>query len=451
MDFFLLILGLGLGLGIGFGLHYRNRRQLGQILEIAANGQVEHSSLSVISRLRREITRSRAAKAALDVELEAWKQALAVAPIGYLHIDAENQLLSCNAVARQLLCIDRWQPDRLRLLLELVRSYELDRLIEQARQSQQVQVQSWVFETTKLMPLDTEASPGSDRPRINHSVPLRATCVPLSNNRVGVFLEDRSVIVELTQARDRAFSDIMHELRTPLTSIRLVAETLYARLEGQEKIWVERLLQETSRLIDLIQNCLEISRLQKNPQQNLEYQEIELKSFILSLWQTLEPLAKEKEITLTYSDPGEVTCSGDVSRLSQVFLNILDNSIKYSPVQGNIHIAIENRDLALPSDANLQESQNSWTIIDIIDCGCGFRAADLPHVFERLYRGEASRTRQPLAGQPTIAGLSRAGNGLGLAIAKQIIEAHGGAISAQNHPTAGGAWLQIKLPNIIYP
>lgn len=449
MNVLTLIVGLGMGLGISLVLHYRQRQQLNQILQIAANGPAEKASLSVISRLRREIARSRTIQNELEIELEVLQKALEIAPIGYLRVDAENQLMTCNPVARQLLCIDRWQPNCLRLLLELVRSYELDRTIENARQSQQVQIEDWIFETTPLTP----ASPPRDRQGIHHTIPLRATCIPLPQAQVGVFLEDRSAIVELTQARDRAFSDIMHELRTPLTSISLVAEMLQSRLSGQEKTWVERLSQETNRLIDLIQNCLEISRLQKNPKQHLKYEEIPIKSFLLGIWQTLEPLAKQKEIQLHYVGIDDFNFWGDASRLSQVFLNIFDNSIKYSPIQGEIRIEVqhqENRPLSATDPLPWQASENSWIIINVIDSGCGFCAEDLPHVFERLYRGDPSRTRQTLTESPDSSFSNRNSSGLGLAIAQQIISAHGGTISAQNHPTTKGAWLNIQLPNIIY-
>ena len=83
--------------------------------------------------------------------------------------------------------------------------------------------------------------------------------------------------------------------------------------------------------------------------------------------------------------------------------------------------------------------------IDIIDEGAGFSGNDLPRVFERLYRGDASRYRQPTAENVATLGRS-SGSGLGLAIVQQIVQAHGGTVNAQNHPETGGAWLQIHLP-----
>jgi two-component system phosphate regulon sensor histidine kinase PhoR len=78
----------------------------------------------------------------------------------------------------------------------------------------------------------------------------------------------------------------------------------------------------------------------------------------------------------------------------------------------------------------------------VIDSGLGFNASDLPYIFERLYRGDKSRVRE----QQNRVFSDSDGSGLGLAIVEQIIQAHGGAIAAKNHPEIGGAWLEIILP-----
>jgi two-component system phosphate regulon sensor histidine kinase PhoR len=128
----------------------------------------------------------------------------------------------------------------------------------------------------------------------------------------------------------------------------------------------------------------------------------------------------------------------------------LDNSIKYSPSQGTILVEITITPATAENFLPHANSQNisldtytqNWVNVNFIDSGCGFNPADLPHVFNRLYRGDTSRQRST-----NIEGLSTQGSGLGLAIVKQIINAHGGVVNAQNHPETGGAWLQIKLPS----
>ncbi|NJK49809.1 PAS domain-containing protein [Candidatus Gracilibacteria bacterium] len=373
------------------------------------------------SLVRREMAYLNQKCQRLEQELQTWQNLLEQAPIGYLQVDEENQLLWCNQQARQLLKIDRWQPGQIRLLLELVRSYELDRLIERTRSTQKPQSQEWVYYPTYY------ASEGEK------SIALKALSYSLAEGQVSVFLDNRQPLVELTRSRERAFSDLTHELRTPLTSISLVAEALEKRLSYPERRWVEQMLKETKRLMSLIQEWLDLGQLQENPARHLSYESVELQEIIFAAWQSLIPLAEQRNITLDYRSSDSISLQADRSRLTQVFLNLLDNAIKHSPVDKSIRLEIE-----LP-DANTVQ-------INVIDSGSGFNASDLPHVFERLYRGDPSRARYAIAPEATETLPYRSGSGLGLAIAQQIIKAHNGAIVAKNHPETSGAWLQIELP-----
>lgn len=435
---------LGLAVGIGFWIWQRRRfqRQLGQMLgALETNGS--SAAMPVVSRLRQEIALANQHKTKLEEKLQTGRRLLEVAPIGYLQVDEENRLLWCNEQARQLLQIDRWEPTQLRLLLELVRSYELDQLIEQTRRQQQPAVQEWVFHPPCL--------DGAAMSEVR-SLTLRASSWPLPQGQVGVFLENRQPLVELSQSRNQWVSDLAHELRTPLTSIRLVAEALQGRLENPARRWVEQLLHETNRLINLVQNWLELSNLEKNPSKSLTYQLVELRSLIQSVWQALEPLAQQKQLCLAYWGPDSIWLKADEARLTQVFLNLFDNSIKHSPSRETLQVKVtelEAEPIADEANSDPQSDSNgsrSLIQIDIIDAGTGFSESDLPHVFERLYRGDASRQkRQGSSETLTLAGSS--GSGLGLSIVQQIILAHGGTVQARNHPETGGAWLQIKLPD----
>ena len=432
------ILGLAVGIGFYFWQQHRRRIQLGGILELLpVDGGSD--SFSVTYRLRRAIAVANEHRAILEQQVDTCQQLLQVAPLGYLQVDEDNHLLWCNQQARQLLQIDRWQPGQVRLLLELVRSYELDQLIEQTRHQQKPASQEWVFHP-----------PCVDGEAMSEVLPLtlRASGWPLPQGQVGVFLENRQPLVELSQSRNQWVSDLAHELRTPLTSIRLVAETLQGRLKPPENRWVEQLLQEINRLIDLVQNWLDLSHLQQNPSQSLTYQNVELRSLIGLAWQRLEPLAQQKQIDLIYNGPDHLFLKADQSRLTQVFLNLLDNSIKYSPIQAAIQVEV-----TPPQTTDIDtESFSAPDLIqiDIIDSGSGFSASDLPHVFERLYRGEVSRYREPVAESSLISGRT-SGSGLGLSIVQEIIQAHGGMVKARNHPETGGAWLQIQLPQKFSP
>lgn len=460
------LLGLSLGIGIWLWQQRRLKRQLGKILGVL-QPNVSSASLSVISQLRSEIALSQQYREELQKELQIRQRLLQVAPLGYLQVDEENRLLWCNEQARQLLKIDRWEPGQLRLLLEVVRSYELDQLIEQTRERQQPNVHEWVFHPPYL--------DGQTMPEVR-SLALKASSWPLPARQVGVFLENQQPLVERAQSRNQWVSDLAHELRTPLTSIRLVAETLQGRLKLPESRWVEQMLQEINRLIALVQDLLELSNLEKNPSQSFTFQSIELRSLIQSVWQTLEPLAQQKQLYLAYEESAPICIKGDRARLTQVFLNLIDNSIKHSPIGEVIRIEVhqltesvnsqeteEAATLTSPTTSNYSMSGTlpigSWDTlasqelgnrnliqIDIIDSGAGFSESDLPHVFERLYRGDASRQRPSVLSGSAETPKSSSGSGLGLAIVKQIIQAHNGTVEARNHPQTGGAWLEIKLP-----
>jgi two-component system, OmpR family, phosphate regulon sensor histidine kinase PhoR len=428
-------LGLLLGLGIYVGQQYKFKQQLKKTLRSYMGNRDEDVSLPLESLIRRELSELDRQRQQLEQDKQAWQELIEQAPIGYLQVDAENQLLGCNQTAKELLHIDDRRALRVRLLLELVRSYDLDQLIESTRNSQSSQTKEWIFYFTRYVsPQQSEWETNDTQPlqKVVEAIALKGFGFPLPKQQVGVFIENRQPLVELSQSRDRTFADLTHELRTPLTSISLVAENLLRRLQDPERRWVEKMLQETNRLIELVQEWLDLTQLQASPNKALKYETIELYDLVQSVWQTLEPIAKRKEVTLSYQGDRQLLISADRSRIIQVFINLLDNSIKHSSAGNGILVQVL-------AQSSRQSDARKQIKIDVIDSGSGFNISDLPYIFERLYRGDKSRAREP---QNT----SADGSGLGLAIVEQIIQAHGGKISAKNHPQIGGAWLEILLP-----
>jgi two-component system, OmpR family, phosphate regulon sensor histidine kinase PhoR len=428
------LLGFLLGLAVGLGFWVWQLVHLNWYLERllqplnSPSQKMTNIKLLLRPRLRQEIAIVNRQRQYLQQSLSTYQELLDFAPLGYLQVDEENQLLWCNQQAREILYLQRWQPGQVRLLLELVRSYELDQLIEQTRDWQKPQVQEWVFhppcEDAKVM---TQLK----------SMFLRASTLPLPTGQVGVFLENCQPVLDIKQERDRSFSDLAHELRTPLTAIRLVVETLLTRLEPPLDRWVNRLMQEVDRLINLVQSWLELTQIENNPTMQLNLEMVEMRSLIASAWQTLEPIAQLQSLSIAYSGLESIKIQGDKSRLYQVFVNLLDNSIKYSPLATTIHI--ETKIITVDHRQILE--------INIIDAGIGFAISDLPHVFERFYRGDKARYRSPVNEVNSTTGI--AGSGLGLAIVQQIVIAHGGSIQAMNHPDTGGAWIRVQFPQMI--
>ncbi len=432
------LLGLAVGLGIYAGQQYRFKQQLKKTLRSYSSQEDSEVSLPLQSLIRRELSDLDRQRKKLEQDKETWQELIEQAPIGYLQIDGENQLIGCNLSAKELLRIDPRRSLRVRLLLELVRSYDLDLLIEETRRAQRPHTKEWIFYFTRYVsPQEPELELNNNQPlqKIVESIALKGYAFPLSNLQVGVFIENRQPLVELSQSRDRTFSDLTHELRTPLTSISLVAENLLQRLQDPERRWVEQMLKETNRLSELVQEWLDLTQLESAPNRALKYETIRLYDLVQSVWQTLEPIANRKEVSLSYNGDRNLTITADRSRLIQVFLNLLDNAIKHNPPQKEILVQVLLH--ASPNNSPIKQIQ-----IDVIDSGLGFNASDLPYIFQRLYRGDKSRMREQQYNSFSAA----EGSGLGLAIVEQIIQAHGGAIAAKNHPEFGGAWLEIILP-----
>jgi two-component system, OmpR family, phosphate regulon sensor histidine kinase PhoR len=402
------------------------RQQLRQVLN--AMETVEHRediSLPMMSQLRRQVGIVQQQQQALEEQLSSCRSLLEQAPIGYLQVDGENQLLWCNHIAKQLLHIQKWESAEAKVLLELVRSYELDRTIGKTRSSSLAQELVWQF------------YPGYSEAADSDSIWLKANTIPLERRGVGVFIESQQSQVDAAAARERWLADLAHEVRTPLTLIRLVAETLQSKVSPDLTKWVDRMFKETTRLIDLVQSFLELSQLETAPSQYLRLEKVDLIDSIKSTWHTLEPIVQSREIEFIYNGPQELFLELDAARFIQVFVNLFDNSVKYCPDRGHIWVNVSILD---PGGAN------SRTRIDLYDDGSGFKEKDLPHVFDRLYRGDAARQRQ--SPQNSSFDPRTTGSGLGLAIVRQIILAHGGTVTAHNHPTTGGAWIQLVLPDV---
>jgi two-component system phosphate regulon sensor histidine kinase PhoR len=380
----------------------------------------------------------------LGTNRDTLEHILKTAPIGYLQVDEENQLVWCNAQANRLLKMN--QPlngsvQRRRLLLEVARSYELDALIEEARERQTCCQQEWML---------YQISPDPLHPKEEPTYPLRGYALPLDNGDVGVFLENRQEAALLVQQRDRWTSDVAHELKTPLTSIRLVAETLQSRVDESQRRWLDRLVNETIRLSNLVEDLLNLSRLQGDQFQGLYLKPVDLPQLIQRAWISLEPLAQTKCLDLTYEGPQQCLVNLDETLFHRVLLNLIDNAIKHSPHRATVYARLTLAGAHTPSSRANDDNAGEITL-EVIDIGPGFSPKDLPYIFDRFYRADPSRTRSGSETEHVPAGAGEGlpgsrGSGLGLAIVSQIVEAHSGSITAANHPDLGGAWLRLYLP-----
>jgi signal transduction histidine kinase len=219
-------------------------------------------------------------------------------------------------------------------------------------------------------------------------------------------------------SRQAMTADIAHELRTPLAVQRANLEALQDGVYALNPENLEPIL-EQNRLLTRLVDDLRILTLADAGQLKLDSTLTDLAALVARLVERFRPQAEARRVTLHFEIPPDLPdVVLDPMRIEQVLGNLLSNALRYTPPGGEISLGLK---VAPPH-----------VLLTVRDTGPGIPPEALPFVFERFYRVDRSRSRD------------EGGSGLGLAIARQIVEAHGGTLSAANHPQ-GGAIFTIRL------
>ena len=217
--------------------------------------------------------------------------------------------------------------------------------------------------------------------------------------------------------QQRFVADASHELRAPLTVIRGNLELLDRPLSAEERaVAVAEATAETDRLGRLVKDLLTLARADAGVA-TVRREPVPLDEVVTESLREARHLARGQTLVLDTLAPAVVT--GDRDRLTQLLLIVLENAAKYSPAGSTIHVA-------------LARTRDDATVT-VRDTGAGISAADLPYVFERFYRADKARSRE------------QGGTGLGLTIAKWIVEQHAGTVSIDSVPGAGTT-VRVRLP-----
>ncbi|MDQ2865757.1 MAG: cell wall metabolism sensor histidine kinase WalK [Candidatus Eremiobacteraeota bacterium] len=236
---------------------------------------------------------------------------------------------------------------------------------------------------------------------------------------VAVFADDRTDVERLERARKEFLSNVSHELRTPLSSIKLMLETVIESPDDEAAdLFLPQVLAQVDRLAALVAQLLEHARAESG-QLRLDLREIDLESVAHPIVSSFEPQASNKGVRLYLQANRPVSLEADPDRLAQVFVNLVDNALRHTHDGGSVTVTLD--------------AEGSDAVLRVRDTGVGIPYRDLPHVFERFYVVDRSRTRES------------GGAGLGLSIVKGIVEAHGGSISAESM-LGTGAVFSIRLP-----
>jgi heavy metal sensor kinase len=223
------------------------------------------------------------------------------------------------------------------------------------------------------------------------------------------------------QTQRRFLADASHELRTPLTVIKgelqeLTHESRLTQSDVRER--VGSVLEEVARLEHLVSGLLVLSRLDAGDTQG-DWVDVDLAGLALSTAEQMRLMAEDRDVEIDLSALRRAVVWGDLARLKQIIVNLLDNAIRFTPRGGQVALRTE--------------SDDSGSVLEISDTGVGIPAAALPHVFDRFYRVDAARSRED------------GGAGLGLSIVRSICTAHGAEVDVESRPRCGSTF-RVRFP-----
>jgi two-component system OmpR family sensor kinase len=241
------------------------------------------------------------------------------------------------------------------------------------------------------------------------------------NDETGLLIDAFNQTLErlehIFSSQQRFLADVSHELRTPLTIIKGNVD-LMRRMKQVDEDSLDTIEDEADRLTRLVGNLL-LEAQAESGKLPLYFVPLELDTLLLEVFKEMRVIARDR-VSIKLTEIDQILVNGDRDRLKQVLINLVSNAINYTPKGGEVFISLG------------RVGENARLIVR--DTGQGIAAEDLPHIFERFYRAEKSRTRSRTSGF-----------GLGLSIAHWIIEHHGGRIEVKSEENKGSTFC-IYLP-----
>lgn len=358
------------------------------------SGQLAHAFNEMSSKLKKMLTTAAEDKARLAGILDNMAD-------GVLLTDNEGNIILTNNAARALLNIGKKDAAG-RPLIEAVREFEFNELLDSCLKTGQEQIVQFESSTSNRF--------------------LRVIAIPFKDDSPGgalLLIQDLTEVRSLQTMRREMVGNISHEFRTPLAGIKAMVETLQDVAADDREVtrdFLSRIEVEVDRMTQLVAELTELSRIETGKAE-LELEPVDINSLAEEAVVQLKTQAERRNLNIEMSLGSIRAVPADKERLRQVMVNLIHNAIKFNRPGGSIKIRTE--------------SSEDSVFVEVSDTGTGIARGDLPHIFERFYKADKSR-----AGQ---------GSGIGLAIAKHVVESHGGKITVQSEE-GKGATFSFSLP-----
>jgi two-component system, OmpR family, sensor histidine kinase CiaH len=240
---------------------------------------------------------------------------------------------------------------------------------------------------------------------------------------LGYILAGRTLrpIAEMIDEQNRFISDASHELRTPLTSLKSAFEVFLRNKKqtlAESRTLVSESINEVNNLQALTDSLLQLTQYQKS-NDKMTFEKISVGDVITEAIRKVAPMSKQKNISITYI-PKHTFVTGNKYSLVDLIVILLDNAVKYSPAENTVTITSKQTDKTI--------------VISVTDHGIGIDPKDVPHIFDRFFRADSARSKS-----------NTEGYGLGLSIAKKIVQMHNGAINVETKLREGTTFT-VQLP-----
>jgi two-component system phosphate regulon sensor histidine kinase PhoR len=316
---------------------------------------------------------------------------------GVIMTDTGGNISLANQTAKKLFNIK--EPEG-KPLIEAVRDHEVDELLKLCLKTAEMQSVQYESGTSKRY--------------------LRAIAVPITGSGVLLLFQDLTSLRNLQTTRRELIGNISHEFRTPLAGIKAMVETLHGGAIDDKKAagdFLNRIDSEVDRLTQLVAELTELSRIETG-QAELKLEPLDINNLVEEVTAQLKPQVERGKLTVVKGLATDLPLvPADKARIRQVIVNLLHNAIKFTDAGGQITIT--------------SRREGDSVTVAIADTGRGIAREYQPHVFERFYKGDKAR-----AGE---------GTGMGLAIAKHIVEVHGGDIRVESEEGRGSTF-SFSLP-----